>query len=473
MSGKPNILLIVFDTARADVFEPYGAATGSTPAVAQLAAAGFAHDRTYATSSWTIPSHLSLFSGLLPMAAGLHLAEQANETFRRILNGLGERLLPTVLRGAGYRTVGLSANGWVSRHSGFDLGFDTFQSVASDRNDRLGSKSVRSQVRWATEALRARLDDGAERIERLLSDTASSGQPFFCFVNLVECHSPYLPPKPFNSLGWRDRLRSAGDANKYCTFEAFWKQALGIESVPPDAEARMKMLYLDSIRQLDAWLARVLGSLDAAGLLAETQVIVTSDHGENFGEGGLTGHSFSLDDRLIRVPFVTAGPIDLDVRDMPALSLVDVPYLIGDGLQIADHPWIERRSDPSVVVAEFAAPGRPGDPKTLEGIEAWGMSEPQAAIFTRTFSCATDGRLKLFRDADGESVVDLATDPLEVAANANVARSDLQLRPLEHALDLADAQRALELPELSLSPLGASNEEATQLEARMRLLGYI
>jgi len=235
----------------------------------------------------------------------------------------------------------------------------------------------------------------------------------------------------------------------------------------------MRVLYGDSIRQLDSWLARVLESLASSGLLADTQVIVTSDHGENFGEGGLTGHSFSLDDRLIHVPFVTAGPLDLGLDGMPALSLVDVPSLIGDSLHLADHPWTERRPDPRVVVAEFPAPGRSGDPKTLAGIEAWGMTQSQAATFMRTFSCASDGRLKLFRDAAGERLVDLEIDPLETSATIVSAGSHLPLQPLQCALDMADAGRATQLPEVSISPLDTSDEENAQLEARMRLLGYI
>src|SRR5690606_10359743 len=77
---------------------------------------------------------------------------------------------------------------------------------------------------------------------------------------------------------------------------------------PADAIARIRQGYRDSVRQLDAWLARLLERLDDAGMLEDTVLIVTSDHGENLGESGMLGHNYSLDDRLLRVPFATHGP---------------------------------------------------------------------------------------------------------------------------------------------------------------------
>ncbi len=102
MPERPNILLIVFDTARADAFEPFGAAAGSSPAFADLAARGFAHDAAYANASWTVPSHASLFTGLLPADVGLLQAPGSRpEGCRPELEARSERLLQTVLGEAG------------------------------------------------------------------------------------------------------------------------------------------------------------------------------------------------------------------------------------------------------------------------------------------------------------------------------------------------------------------------------------
>lgn len=474
-----NVLLIVFDTARADRFEPYGSTAGSTPAVAQLAAEGTAHPLAFAPSSWTVPSHVSLFTGLLPGRAGLHLIEQTHDGFRQALDHFRDRSLPSVLSRHGYRTVGISANGWVNGPTGFDIGFDQFEYVASHRHVRLGG-GWRARTRWAYQALQARLDDGAARIEALVADAVRGRRPFFCFVNLVECHSPYLPPRPYNPLGRRDRMRAAADANRYCTLDAFWNIALGVSPPPPaDVIERMQALYDGSIAQLDAWLARVLDALDRAGLRPDTQVVVTSDHGENLGEAGLTGHNFSLDDRLIRVPFVTSGPLHL--RTPRAVSLVDVPTLLGDALGIDGHPWDPVSPDRDIAVAQFVAPVRAGEPGVEEGLQRWDLDPAARKKLLRSFECATDGRTKVFRDEDGETVVDLATDPLELAPDPlQPAPGPLQppagggvVTRLRQALDEADRTTLTDVP--WSAPVAASmpTERHGALADQMRLLGYL
>ena len=127
-------------------------------------------------------------------------------------------------------------------------------------------------------------------------------------MNLVECHSPYLPPWPYDDLGPIDRLRAAEEARRHLTLSGIWKACAGGFDVAPAALERMRHLYARSVRLMDDWLRDLLDDLDRRGILDRTLVIVTSDHGENFGEGGLMGHAFSLDQRLLRVPLVIAGP---------------------------------------------------------------------------------------------------------------------------------------------------------------------
>src|SRR5918994_863213 len=105
---RPNVLLVVLDTARADALESYGAAAGTTPALAQLASRGQALPEVHATACWTMPSHASMFTGLLPRAAGLSRApgERPNGC-RPVLEAATERLLPEVLRRAGFRARGV------------------------------------------------------------------------------------------------------------------------------------------------------------------------------------------------------------------------------------------------------------------------------------------------------------------------------------------------------------------------------
>src|SRR3954468_12183027 len=129
---RPNVLLIVFDTARADAFEPYGAEPGASPVLEDLARSGETADAMFAPACWTLPSHASMFTGLLPRANGLIKAPGGEvHACKAPMEAHRERLLPEVLRRAGYETRAASANLWISKRSGFATGFDRFIEVDS------------------------------------------------------------------------------------------------------------------------------------------------------------------------------------------------------------------------------------------------------------------------------------------------------------------------------------------------------
>lgn len=469
---RPNVILIVLDTARADALEPYGAPPGSTPAIADLARRGVAHRQVQATASWTLPSHASMFTGLLPRATGIvdrpdatpHSARAALETQR-------DRMLPAVLRANGYATGAVSTNLWITEDSGFGLGFDEFVTVASARQAHLHRDDLRSRLSWDREALRARADDGAAEagatLRRWLGD--GPGRPFFWFVNLVECHSPYLPPRPWNDLGPLARVRAAEDARRYLTMAAIWKACAGGFDVPDHALARMRHLYARSVRLMDDWLADLLGELDRAGALDETLVILTSDHGENFGEGGLMGHAFSLDQRLTHVPLVAAGPGA--PGDDGVLSLARLPGLIAVAAGIEAHPWRNSVPPDGVAVAQFDPPAPADDARWQASFAEWGLDPDEAGPrIGSALTSATDGHRKLLVRAGSELVLDLERDPLELAPRAPTATDEPGLAPLRAALAHpgAAAVSAVE----PVAPAAIDDERAA-LEDRMRLLGYM
>ena len=461
----PNVLLIVFDTARADAFEPYGAPAGATPAVADLARAGRALPAVRSPACWTIPSHASMFTGLLPRAAGLARAPGGTPAgCRPMMERHTARLLPEVLRRAGYRTRGVSTNLWITESSGFATGFDEFRTVDATRQPDMVGAGLRSRTAWALDALRARSDDGAASAGAVLRgwlrerDTA---RPSFWFVNLIEAHSPYLPPRPWNDLGPLDRLRAAAEARRHLTLGEIWRGCVGELDVPEPALARMRRLYARAIRQLDDWLADLMEDVD----MGDTLVLLCSDHGENLGEGGLIGHAFSLDDRLTRVPFVAAGP------GAPAAmsSLAELPRVVAAAAGIDDHPWGDPL--PDVAVAQFDAPVEPGDPRVRDVGEAeWHLDEAGLARLTTSFESAADARLKLIRRDGALEVLDLEEDPLELAPRP-VSQSDAPahlLAALGHPAALARSSAEGHGP-----PRAASPEELERIEDQMRTLGYL
>jgi arylsulfatase A-like enzyme len=173
-----NVILVVFDTARADAFEPYGAPAGATPTIAELARRGSAHPKAYANASWTVPSHAAMLSGQLPRSAGFQHRGNAKaasyvEANRRLV--ADGRSLPEVMRRAGFDTFGVSGNTWISDHGGFDQGFDRFEVVTNRRQARLHRKGLRDRLAWRVDALRAKLDDGAAAVATALEQWVAGG----------------------------------------------------------------------------------------------------------------------------------------------------------------------------------------------------------------------------------------------------------------------------------------------------------
>lgn len=469
---RPNILLVVLDTARADVFEPYGAPTGATPTVAQLARRGSAL-HAYSTANWTVPAHASMFTGLMPRELGLtQVAGGDRKRCRAPMAASADRNIVKVLQDNGWSTRGVSANPWISADSGFATGFDEMLTVETPRRPRMHDASPRGRLRWALGAVAARADHGARQVEqvmrRWLADSPKE-QPFFWFVNLLECHSPYLPPQPYNDLPpWR-RAQAAEEARRYLTLDSVFRVCAQNMTVPPGALSRMAHLYRRSITLMDDWLARVLAEMDRAGVLDDTQVVVTSDHGENLGESGLIGHAFSLDERLLRVPFVSAGPLDLDSAG--PTSLAAVPRRLAAAVGLDTEPWAD--TDDGVVVAQHDGVAAPDSPEIERVRGEWSLSPHSVHRLTRSLTSATDGDWKLVVEHDGdESVYDLRADPLEqrpLAADAAPATTVSRLRAAARAAMSAEPAPVAE-PDRAAEP---DDADTAQLEEQMRLLGYL
>ncbi len=462
----PNVLFVVLDTARADAFEPYGAPTGASPAFSQLARRGAFAPLAYSACNWTMPSHVAMFTGALPRSLGLGRSPNGKSSgVRPELEARAGIVLAEVLRRVGYTTSGVSCNPWISREAGFATGFDRFQDVPWSRKARIWDPSLKAKMSWMIEALLARVDDGARASEEIILGWLAEGpkQPFFWFVNIVECHSPYLPRRPYNDLGALDRLRAAREARRYLTLNGIWRACAGGFDIPDDALARMRHLYTREISIMDDWLANVLEAMDRNKVLDDTLVIVTSDHGENLGEGRLIGHAFSLDDRLIHVPLAVAGP------GAPALDRVvstsAIPRMIAEAAGI-DHPWHDDSVPPGVAVAQYEATTDPSDHRLDWMRREWKLPEEGLRRFTTPMTCATDGKRKLALFGDQELLFDLEADPLELSP---VTPNGHDVAPLRAALALAKSGAR---PPAAAAPADTSTETA-ELEERMRMMGYL
>lgn len=264
----PSFVLFVLDTLRADAVSAYGAVEGTTPALDRIAAGGLLYTRAYSHAPWTLPSHTSLFTGLLPSQHGVSWARTRAPAQ---LLMLAERLAA-----AGWQTFGYSENAWVSRSFGTAQGFEDF------RFRPMGHKTLAALDEAVAGWLRRRDPE----------------RPFFLFVNVLDAHWPYL------SEGENPFLPADTPAET-ASLLSVYRTACG--DLSEEQLAVLRGLYLANVREADAKLGRVFDLVQRAGLGDQTLWIVTSDHGEQLGEHGLFEHQFSLREPLIHVPLVVRG----------------------------------------------------------------------------------------------------------------------------------------------------------------------
>ncbi len=224
---------------------------------------------------------------------------------------------------------------------------------------------------------------------------------------------------------------------------------------------------------MDDWLARVLERLDEAGVLDETVVIVTSDHGENLGEAGMIGHALSLDQRLIRLPFVSSHP--LATEDGHVVSLTDVPRLVADVAGLDEHPWGTGPLRAPLAVAQMDPMGGGTGPKVGELVQELQLDDEGARRLTLPATAATDGRYKFVRRGAEERFHDLTTDPLELHASSPVGdEATTAATALRAAVD--EALEARPVPGWR-GPSGpepeVTDDEVERMQRQMELLGYL
>lgn len=276
----PSILLVVVDTLRADAVSAYGETRGTTPAIDALAATGRRYTRAYAPSPWTLPSHASLLSGIGVGAHGVGL--DGRVVLPEEVETLAERL-----RAAGYQTAAFSENALVSGDFGFDQGFDYFAVRTAAEQFAAGRKLV---------------IDVAGEVARWL-DQRDPERPFFIFVNLYDPHEPYElrsenPFLPNKTTPEDAKRRGAGGRTSH----------LICDRIPKVAELEiLRGLYLGDVAAADAKLGSVLDLVEARGI-ENLVTVVTSDHGEHFGERRLLDHEFSVQEAVLRVPLVVRAP---------------------------------------------------------------------------------------------------------------------------------------------------------------------
>lgn len=420
---RPNIILVTLDTTRADHLGCYGYSRNTSPNVDKLAAESVFYTRAVAPSSWTLPSHASLFTGKFTSSHGarydadgpLYLLDaiagpESWNTYRARGLSPTESTLAGHLKQAGYATGAVVAGPWMKKVFGLGKGFDYYNDdEIGTVNGRLAYQVTRKAVTW---------------VEK------SQKNEFLLFLNYFDAHGPYNPPKEF----LKPFLPSTQQAVRSMT-----------------SKEQQLSLYDGEIFYMDHYFGQFLEKLKAQKLYDDALIIITADHGELFGEHGKTGHGHSLWQEEIHVPLFIkypAGeesPKQLDSR----LQLTDILPLICKRVGIEKPEGIQGETLPTIkhpVIAEtypLKASSQDGD---------W------RAIF--------DGDFKFLWNSKGNHhLVNLRDDPGE---NVNLMKKQRQ----KAADMLAKMDRYIAaLPK----PESVSEQQALDEETRKALkgLGYV
>ena len=312
-----HVVLVVFDTLRADRMSTYGHSVATSPFQERTAGELLRFAAVTAPAPWTVPSHASMFTGLWPSE---HRAQWGSYEL-----GEGPATLAEILSENGFCTVGLSANSFVSSATGLDRGFDAFEVTEPASSPQI--------LREAAEVL-----DRADECGRL-----------FLFVNLMDTHIPYNFGPYARELGVTDPpIRDSADK---------WAVSSGERKLGVDEIEQHRAAYDAAVRATDDLAAVVLGILRERELLDETLVVFTSDHGDGLGDHPEMGHVLTVWEEQLAVPLVVRLPAARRGGEVfaPRVSLVGLAPSILDWLEVprpaalAGRPTLERTAEAPVI----------------------------------------------------------------------------------------------------------------------------
>jgi arylsulfatase A-like enzyme len=460
---RPNILMIVIDTLRADRLGCYGNQRGLTPFLDSLAERGFVFRHAYAQSSWTNPSVASLFTSRFPSQ---HKVTSAPDTMP--MPGDGEWMLAQSLSRGGYRNAAVVANaglrGYADRQltpskrvpgRGFGKGFDLFVALAATPNGP-------NQFLW----VRPRAEQVNQQALAWLRDN-ESGAPVFLYLQYMETHQPYAPTEA--GLARASRGGHPPDVKRANVS----KLAANRRPLEPDELRNLEDVYDAEVASVDAGVRDLFAALDKQGFLKDAIVVVTADHGEEFGAHGVFGHGVSLYEPEIHVPLLVLVPhsdkrVDVDED----VSLIDLAPTLLDWIDAPVPASFEGRSivpilnpSPSLWRRLVGGPSRSSHPAFSELICEGGDWK---RVTPHRYAVVEEGR-KLIADGNGNAdYFDVAEDPQETQGKA--------LRPPERLALL----QALERFRLHVGGKGTgtgaeSVDPATLSDSdieRLRALGY-
>lgn len=411
VQDRPNVLIIDLDTLRADRLSCYGHTRRTSPAIDAWAAnEGVLFEHVAAPSPWTLPSHISMFTGMDCLTHGLNMNDRVPDSLTMIAE---------ILADAGYATRAITGGGYLSDSFNLMQGFGALSywylaklDPAETGNDL--EQGVEAAINWIQD--RTRRDDPT---------------PFFLLLHSYEVHVPYRAREPFFSEFAADlpislvapvhtRTRPARPENGFMHVNEFTvRRSLEDPQLVPvedDEIAAVNALYDSGVAYADQWVGRLLAYLRDSSLAERTIVILTSDHGESLGESGLAGHS-TLESWEISVPLIISGPGVTDHRLAPRVSglarTIDIAPTILDLVGLEALEGVDGESLVPVLSDGHDAQGSPAlsyAASTNNGASLW-MPSMDRFLFNNSPWRPIWGAERLERGDSGSDVWSSAQEP--------------------------------------------------------------
>ncbi|MFG0317406.1 MAG: sulfatase [Planctomycetota bacterium JB042] len=266
-----NVVLISIDTLRPDRLGLHGYDRAVSPHLDAFGEAGVVFEECVAQAPWTAPSHASMLTSLYPSALNIGKFSDPGKV------SPAARMLAEVFQEAGYQTCAVTGGGFVSRELGFDQGFEEFRTFQKMH------LNVDHALKWL--------------------DRRDPQKPFFLFLHTYEVHH-YAPPEEFAAEFVRPYDGPIADGRNVAKFVQNYQNRDQIAALTEADWRYVSDLYDACLASTDAAMGTFFAALKERGAYDETLFVLTSDHGEEFGERGYSGHGYTLYDENVLVPLV-------------------------------------------------------------------------------------------------------------------------------------------------------------------------
>ena len=465
---RPNVLILSLDSVRPDELSLFGGTSPwapdevISPYIDALGRGGVVFEDAVSTTSWTLPSHMALLTGLPDAVHGV------TDNHKRLDPGI--ETLAELLKARGYTTAGYFSGPNLHPVFGFSQGFDRYENKSSNdpalgvfTNPDPGSM-VATHKDSHEDVTSPALVEGASDF---LAEMAGTDQPFLCFVHWWDPHYDYMAPPEFVERFVRPDFDPAVDG-----VHGKWELDKNKRDWDSRGAADLLALYHSELAYTDSQVGKLLERLEALDLADDTLVILLADHGEEFFDHGRWGHQRTLFEEVVRVPMIIRlpGQVPEGVRATGQARIQDVYATVAD---VLDLPLPGYASD----ATQFGKSLRPlwDDPEHPGYDQALHLDVPYRSIDRRALRFRDEhGRrwkVTLFPIEKRATIANLDKDPLERAVeevgNYPASKDARIRRAVELVQTLADARAAL-----PLTGDGAEAELTPEIRAELERLGY-